>query len=91
MDREILDRVAQGISGEKEKDVTAGKPYKVSLFKDAGQARVNRAKIDLDRDEKWDEKWTFEGEEVKRQVAPDDDEVYKLELRLRAGAWVPKK
>ena len=90
MDEAILMRVAQGIAGDKEKDATAGKPYKVSLYKDAGQAKINRAKVDLDRDEKWDEKWTFEGLEVKRQVAPADDEVYTEEYRLRGGAWVKK-
>ena len=33
---------------------------------------------------------TLDGEEVKRQVAPADDEVYSVEYRLRAGSWVKK-
>ena len=94
MDREILARVAQGISGDKAKDAVRGRPWKVNLYQDAGQARVNRLKIDLDRDEKWDEKWTFvtDGgrEVVKRQVAPNDDEAYTLEFLLDGEKWRPK-
>jgi hypothetical protein len=94
MDREILDRVAQGISGDKAKDAVRGRPWKVNLYRDAGQSRVNRLKIDLDRDEKWDEKWTFTtdgGKDVvKRQVAPNDDEAYTLEYRLEGESWQKK-
>jgi len=94
MDREILARAAQGISGDKAKDAVRGRPWKVNLYQDAGQSRVNRLKVDLDRDEKWDEKWTFTtdgGREiVKRQVAPNDDEAYTLELFLEGESWRPK-
>lgn len=94
MDREILARVAQGISGDKAKDAVRGRPWKVNLYQDAGQPRVNRLKIDLDRDEKWDEKWTLTSdggrEVVKRQVAPNDDEAYTLELFLEGERWRPK-
>jgi len=90
MDTEILALARAGIAGDRIKDATAGKPYKVSLYRDSGAAGVNRLKIDLDRDDKWDEKWTLEGEVVKRQVAPADDEKYTREYRLRAGAWVAK-
>jgi hypothetical protein len=91
MDREILARVAEGISGDKAKDAVRGRAWKVNLYQDAGQSRVNRLKIDLDRDEKWDEKWTFSTEggvtAVKRQVAPNDDEVYTDEYRLDGERW----
>ena len=94
MDREILARVAEGISGDKVKDAFRGRPFKVNLYQDAGQSRVNRLKIDLDRDEKWDEKWTFTSEggrdAVKRQVAPNDDEAYTVEFRLDGENWRPK-
>ena len=90
MDDEVLALARAGISGDRVKDATAGKPYKVSLYRDAGQTGVNRLKIDLDRDDKWDEKWSIEGETVKRQVAPADDEKYSEEYRLRGGAWVRK-
>jgi len=95
MDKEILDRIAGAASGDKVKDAFPGKAYKVNLYKENGATKFNRVKIDLDRDEKWDEKWsvdTDDGQEViKRQVAPGDDEKYTDEYRLKAGAWVPKK
>jgi hypothetical protein len=94
MDREILLRANQDIDGDKVKDAIPGGAWKLNLYKDAGEPRVNRAKVDLDRDDKWDEKWTFarEGDrdEVKRQVAPNDDESYTEEYRLRGGTWVKK-
>lgn len=94
MDERILARAAKPVSGDKVKDAFPGERWKVNLYKDAGHAGVNRLKIDLDRDEKWDEKWTFvqDGDraEVKRQIAPADDEQYSVEYRLRHGAWAPK-
>jgi hypothetical protein len=95
MDKAIMDRVAQNITGDKVKDAFPSQTYKVNLFKDAGEPGVNRVKIDLDRDEKWDEKWTItrEGgkEQVRRQVSPaDDDQTYTEEYRLREGSWVKK-
>lgn len=95
MDKEVLDKLSAAASGDKLKDAFPGKPYKVNLYKENGATRFNRVKIDLDRDEKWDEKWSVEddaGQEVvKRQVAPSDDEKYTDEYRLMAGAWVQKK
>lgn len=94
MDTAVLQKIAQNIPGEKVKDAFPGQTYKVNLFKDPGQAGVNRVKIDLDRDEKWDEKWDIESEggrqEIKRQVAPADDEKYTENYRLRDGSWVKK-
>lgn len=94
MDQAILQRIAQNIPGDKVKDAFPGQTYKVNLFKDAGESGVNRLKIDLDRDEKWDEKWTITNEggrqEIKRQVAPADDESYTEDYRLRDGSWVKK-
>lgn len=93
MDREILARADQPISGDKVKDAIPGRSYKVNLYQDPGETRINRLKVDLDRDEKWDEKWTFSRgkDEVKRQVSPaDDDTSYTEEYRLRGDVWVRK-
>lgn len=95
MDKDILDRLAQAATTDKVKDAFPSKPYKVNLFRENGATKFNRVKIDLDRDDKWDEKWSIEddgGDQVvKRQVAPADDEKYTDEFRLKAGAWVAKK
>lgn len=73
---------------EKIKDATKGRPYKINLYSD-DRVRWNRAKVDLDRDDKWDEKWTIEADgAIQREVAPADDEVYSEVHRLVDGAWV---
>lgn len=88
VDRDILAwRKTAAITGEKAKDVFPGKPYKVDGYKDEGKTGVSRVKVDLDRDGKWDEKWDFEGDKVKRKVAPADDENYQQEFRLDGDHW----
>ena len=77
------------------KDVFPDRPYKVNLYEEDGL--LARAKIDLNRNGKWDEKWTFTpgssgaGDPVvKRQVSPgDDDTNYTLSYKLVDRAWVP--
>lgn len=91
MDREILARLGGPIAGDRVKEAFPGRPYKVSLYKDDGHAKINRVKVDLDRDGKWDEKWTIEDDgTIKRQIAPADDEAYTVEMRLRGDHWEPK-
>lgn len=91
-DRELLDSVHRNFPGDKMKDAMPGRPFKVNLYKDQGEEGVNRLKIDLDRDDKWDEKWSFSTKHgqpvVKRQVAPNDDENYTMEYRLQGDTWV---
>lgn len=92
-DQKILDKAGQKIAGDKVKDALPGQ-VKVNLYQDKPGQGVNRAKVDLDRDDKFDEKWTFEKDgdawKVKRQVSPHDDESYTQEYRLREGRWVEK-
>jgi hypothetical protein len=88
LDAHVLVLQARGIGGDKVKDAFPGRREKVNLYHDAGHPGVHRAKIDLDRDGRWDEKWTFQGKQIKRQVAPADDERYTQEFRLRGDRWV---
>ncbi len=92
LDKQTIERMQQGFPGDKVKDAFKGSA-KVNLYKEPDGTR--RVKIDLDRDEKWDEKWTFEtkdgADKIKRQVATKDDENYDVEYRLDSGRWVPKK
>lgn len=92
MDTEIIAAAAAKISGDKVKDAIRGRSWKVNLYKDAGEAQVNRAKIDLDRDDKWDEKWTWKGSEITREIASNDDEAYDKKFLLNPGAkaWMPE-
>jgi hypothetical protein len=90
LDRDVL-TLARG-ARTNVKDGLPGRPYKVNLFVDAGSSTVNRLKLDLDRDGKWDEKWSFEADgRVKRQVAPADDENYTDSYVLDGNAWRRKK
>jgi hypothetical protein len=91
MDDELLRLAGSHFTGDKVKDAIPGRPYKINLYVEGG--RVVRAKVDLNRNEKWDEKWSFEIEGgapvVKRQVSPtDDDASYPLKYRILNGAWV---
>lgn len=85
---QALSYAGRDLGTDKLKDASAGRPYKINVYQDAGQPTANRLKVDLDRDERWDEKWTFEpGGGVLRQVASADDEVYDRELRWDGSAW----
>ena len=67
---------------------TLGKPANSDKIKDAlghGLAKVNvyaehgrwaRAKVDLNRNDKWEEKWWVEDGSIMRQVSPADNESY---------------
>jgi len=75
---------------EKIKDATKSQAFKINLYSDDGQ-RFNRAKVDLDRDDKWDESWTFKSAtDIERKVAPADDENYTEVYAAQGGAWVKK-
>lgn len=84
----LVGKAGSNLGSDKVKDATGRTSYKVNLYQDAGQASMNRAKVDLDRDEKWDEKWTFAPDGITRQVAPNDDEQYSQTFLWSGGAWV---
>jgi len=82
--------LVKGPAQEKVKDATKGKPYKINLYSDDG-ARFNRAKTDLNRNDKWDESWTFGADgSIERQVAPADDEKYTEVWTLSGSTWKKK-
>ena len=87
-DAEALAWKGRSISGDKVKDASHGKPYKLNVYKDAGSPSVDRVKIDLDRDEKWDEKITFAKDgTVTLERAPADDEKYTLVYHWNGTGW----
>jgi hypothetical protein len=87
VDRVIMQYAGKSLGSDKLKDVSKGQPFKVNLYQDAGKATMNRAKIDLDRDDKDDEKWTFDGTKITRQVAPKDDENYSEKYVWNGEGW----
>ena len=86
-DSDVLAWRTKSISGDKVKDASKGQSYKINLYKDAGSSTVNRAKVDINRDDKWDEKYTFEGDKVTLQRAPADDEKYTETYHWTGTGW----
>ena len=88
-DLDVLALVKARAPTAKIKDATKGKPYKVNLYSDDG-SRWSRAKVDLDRDDKWDESWTFKpGGAVEKKVAPADDDNYTVTRAMSGDRWAP--
>lgn len=83
----VFDNKGRNLGSDKLKDVSKGQSWKVNLYQDAGKTSMNRAKVDLDRDDKWDEKYTIDGDAVTRQVAPGDDENYTETYLWTGSAW----
>ena len=81
----LLATLGKLASEEKLKDVTGGKGSKVNVYNEGG--KWARAKVDHDRDEKWDETWFLDGSIIVRQISPNDDGVYSRELRRLGDAW----
>jgi hypothetical protein len=74
----LLETLGKPAKGDKIKDALHG-PAKVNVYAEKG--RWARAKVDLNRNEKWEEKWRLDGTKIVRQVAPDDDENYGAETQ----------
>ena len=76
------------ISETSQKDVRSGASYKINIYQDAGNKTINRAKVDLDRDNKWDEKWTFKSDgTISRKVSRADNELYDIEQKWSGSEW----
>lgn len=80
-------------AGDSARWLSVGDGFKAEFRADAGSIAWNRAKVDLDGDKKWDEKWDFKDGSVKRRVSPADDDNYSAEYRLKSGEtkWVRVK
>ncbi len=88
LDAELLSWAGRDLGGaSKKKDVSSGKPYKINVYQDDTFSTANRAKVDLDRDDKWDIKITY-GDVISRKVSSADDEDYDVEEVWNGEAWV---
>jgi hypothetical protein len=81
----LLATLGEPASEERLKDVTGGKGSKINVYNEGG--KWARAKVDHDRDEKWDEKWSLDGSIVVREISPNDDDVYTREMRRLGDVW----
>jgi len=62
------------------KDLFAGAGPKINLYAEDGV--WVRAKVDLDRDDKWDEKWRWEKGVIYRKLSSADNDIYGTEAPL---------
>lgn len=97
MDKALLDKLHEPLprhadgAPESQKDAFPQQAYRVNVYQEAGHTTPNRLEVDLDRNDKWDERWTVDGNAIKREVAPQGDENFTREYALENGAWVSKK
>lgn len=88
-ERMVLSWKAKPLATPKKKDVSKGRAFKINVYQDEPGLGVNRAKVDLDRDDQWDHKYTFEPDGgVTRKVAPADDESYTVRQRWDGSSWI---
>jgi hypothetical protein len=55
-----------------------------------GSTTWNRAKVDYNGNKKYEERWDFKGETVRRRVSPADDENYTDEYNKVGDSWQKK-
>jgi hypothetical protein len=69
------------------KDAAPKASYKLDLYQDAGKSTIDRAKLDANRNGKWDDKYTFDGETITLEHAPGDDEKYTEKYHWNGSGW----
>jgi len=67
----LLSRLGQQANGDKLKDAFPG-PAKVNVY--AKNGLWDRAKVDFNRDDKWDEKWWVKDGKILRETSTDDSD-----------------
>lgn len=88
-DAEAIAWKGKAISGDKVKDASHGKPYKINVYKESGGTTASRLKIDLNRNEKWDEKISFDKDgTITLERAPADDEKYTETYHWNGTGWM---
>jgi hypothetical protein len=55
-----------------------------------GSTTWNRAKVDYNGNKKYEERWDFKGDTVRRRVSPADDENYTDEYHKNGDQWAKK-
>lgn len=90
-DAQVIGWHAKALPGGKGKDVSKGKPYKINIYQDAGKTVVNRAKVDANRNNKFEDKFTFKDDgSISLEHAPADDENYTESYVWNGAGWTRK-
>ena len=87
----VLSWQGRSITGSKQKDVAKGQPYKIDVYQDSGKTSVNRVKVDANRNNKWDDKYTFEPGKITLEHSPADDEKYTEKYHWSGSHWEKAK
>jgi hypothetical protein len=69
------------------KDAAPGASYKLDVYQDKGKPTIDRAKLDANRNGKWDDKYTFDGDTITLELAPADDEKYTEKYHWNGSGW----
>ena len=87
----MLDYRGVDLGARKRLDITGNQPFRIAVYQEEGRRSVTSARVDLDRDDRWDERWVFEEDgRVRREVSPADDEDYTVFEVLAGDAFVPE-
>src|SRR5262249_24985747 len=69
------------------KDAEPHAAWKLDLYQSPGKPTIDRAKLDANRNGKWDDKYTFDGETITLELAPADDEHYTQRYHWNGSGW----
>ena len=71
-------------------DIRPRRDWHITVVQDAGHEEASRALVDLDRDGKIDERWSFKnnGTVITRSVSPNDDENYVHDFNWTGTGWL---
>ncbi|MFK7999846.1 MAG: hypothetical protein AB8H86_09625 [Polyangiales bacterium] len=84
----LLTQQGRSLDVPLERDARGGVPWYVDLYQEEGSSMITGARLDLDRDGRADQRWTYEGEErVQREVSTRDDEVYDEVWEWTDAGW----
>ena len=86
-DADVLAWRAKTAPKGKIKDAEPHAAYKLDLYQDAGKPTIDRAKLDANRNGKWDDKYTFDGDTITLEHAPADDESDTQRYHWNGSGW----
>lgn len=84
----LLTQQGRTLRAPLERDAREGVSWYVDLFQEDGASVITGAHLDLDRDGRADQRWTYEGEDqVRREVSTADDEMYDQAWEWTDEGW----
>ena len=90
-DPEVLAWRTKTVASGKGKDVSKGRPFKINVYQDSGSTTVDRVKVDANRNNKFDDKFTFKPNEIVLEHSPADDESYTEKYVWNGAGWTKQR